>query len=66
MCLWTKATSKTNREVDSNVGDRFFKHELPMQLMAENMEGIMQMIAHIMDTLEKKGSPGDKKEVERG
>ena len=27
-----------------------------MQLMAENMEGIMQMIAHKLDSLEKKGS----------
>ena len=53
-----KAASKTNREVDSNVGDRFLKHELQMQLMAENMEGIMQMIAHRMETLEKKRFPG--------
>ena len=34
--------------------------------MAENMEGIMQMIAHRMDTLEEEESfPGDRKEVER-
>ena len=34
-----------------------------MQLMAENMEGIMQMIAHKLDSLEKKGlHHGDKKE----
>ena len=32
-----------------------------MQLMAENMEGIMQMIAHRLDSLEKKGLHGDKK-----
>ena len=48
-----KAASKTNGEADSNVGDRSLNHELQMQLMAENMEGIMQMIAHIMDTLEE-------------
>ena len=50
-----KVTSRTNGEVDSNVGDRFLKHELQMQLMAENMMGIMQMIAHRLDTLGKKG-----------
>ena len=44
------AAFKTNGEVYSNVGDRFFKHELQMQLM----EGIMQIIAHIMDTSGKK------------
>ena len=33
-----------------------------MQLMAENIEGIMQMITHILDTLEKKYLYGDKKE----
>ena len=34
-----------------------------MQLMAENMEGIMQMIAHKLDSLEKKGlHHGDQKE----
>ena len=49
-----KLTSKIN-EVDSKVEDRFLKHELQMQLMSENMEGIMQMIAHKLDTLEKKG-----------
>ena len=49
-------------EVDAKVEDRFLKHELQMQLMAENMEGIMQMIAHKLDTLEKKGLHGDKKE----
>ena len=27
-----KAASKTNGEVDSNVADRFLKHELQMQL----------------------------------
>ena len=32
-----KVTSKIN-EVDSKVEDRFLKHELQMQLMAENME----------------------------
>ena len=42
--------------------DRFLKHELQMQLMVENMEGIMQMIAHRLDTLEKKCLHGDKKE----
>ena len=32
-----------------------------MQLMAENMEGIMQMIAHKLDSLEKRGlHHGDK------
>ena len=36
-----KAMSKKNGELDSNVGDRFLKHELQMQLMAENMEGMM-------------------------
>ena len=57
-----KVTSKIN-EVDSKVEDRFLKHELQMQLMAENMEGIMQMIAHKLDSLEKKGlHHGDKKE----
>ena len=35
-----KVTSKIN-EVDSKVEDSFLKHELQMQLMAENMEGIM-------------------------
>ena len=39
-----KVTSKIN-EVDSKVEDRFLKQELQMQLMAENMEGIMQMIS---------------------
>ena len=48
-----KVTSKIN-EVDSKVEDWFLKHELQMQLMAENMEGIMQMIAHKLDTLEKR------------
>ena len=48
-----KAASKTNGEIDSNVGDMSLKHELQMQLMAENMEGIMHMIAHRMDTLER-------------
>ena len=57
-----KVTSKINEEVDSKVEDRFLKHELQMQLMAENMEGIMQMIAHRLDTLEKKCLHGDKKE----
>ena len=33
-------TYKIN-EADSKVEDRFLKHELQMQLMAENMEGIM-------------------------
>ena len=51
-----KATSKTNGEVYSNVGDRSLKHELQMQLMAANMEGIMQMIAHRMFNF-----PGDRK-----
>ena len=41
-------------EADSKVEDRFLKHELQMQLMVENMEGIMQMIAHRLDTLEKR------------
>ena len=50
-------TFKTNGEVHSNVGDRSLKHELQMQLMAENMKGIMQMIAHRMDTLEEKKFP---------
>ena len=49
-----KVTSKINEEIDSKVEDRFLKHELQMQLMAENMEGIMQMIAHRLDTLEKR------------
>ena len=44
-----KVTSKIN-EVDSKVEDRFLKHELQMQLMAENMEGIMQ-IAHKLDSV---------------
>ena len=57
-----KVTSNKSGEVDSNVGDRFLKHELQMQLMAENIEGIMQMIAHRLDTLEKRCSQGDKKE----
>ena len=48
-----KVAFKTNGEVYSNVGDRSLKHVLQMQLMAENMEGIMQMIAHRMDTSEK-------------
>ena len=48
-----KVTSKIN-EVDSKEEDRFLKHELQKQLMAENMEGIMQMIAHKLDTLEKR------------
>ena len=45
-CLWT---SKIN-EVDSKVEDRFLKHEFKMQLMTENMEGIMQIIVHRLDT----------------
>ena len=60
-----KAASKTNWEVDSNMGDRFLKHDLQMQQMTENMGGIMQMIAHRRDTFEK-SSPGDKNEVRRG
>ena len=44
-----KVTSKIN-EVDPKVEDRLLKHEIQMQLMAENMEGIMQMIAHRLDT----------------
>ena len=57
-----KVTSKIN-EVNSKVEDRFLKHELQMQLMVENMEGIMQMIAHKLDSLEKKGlHHGDQKE----
>ena len=48
-----KVTSKIN-EVDFKVEDRFLKHELQMQLMPENMEGIMQVIAHKLDTLEKR------------
>ena len=32
-----KVVLKTNGEVYSNVGDRSLKHELQMQLMAENM-----------------------------
>ena len=47
-----KVTSKIN-EADSKVEDRFLKHELQMQLMAENMEGIMQIIAHRLDTLKR-------------
>ena len=42
------------------------KHELQMQLMAVNMEGIMQIIGHRMDTSGKKGFLVDRKEVERG
>ena len=38
------------------------KHELQMQQMAENIKGIMQIIAHRLDTLEKRGPHGDKKE----
>ena len=45
-----KVTSKIN-DVDSKVEDGFLKHGLQMQLMTENMEGIMQMIAHRLDTL---------------
>ena len=41
-CGHGKATSKINGEVDSNVGARLLKHELQLQLMAENMKGIMQ------------------------
>ena len=48
-----KITSKIN-EVDSKAENRFLKHELQMQLMAENMVGIMQMMAHRLDTLEKR------------
>ena len=56
-CLWTRKKSHLKiNEVDSKVEDRFLKHELQMQLMSENMEGIMQMIAHKLDTLEKKRS----------
>ena len=39
-----KSAFKSNGEVYSNVGDMSLKHELQMQLMAENMEGIMQII----------------------
>ena len=49
-----KTTSKINGEVDYNVGDRFLQHELQMQQMAENIEGIMQMIVHRLDSLEKR------------
>ena len=43
------------------------QYELQMQLMGENMEGIMQIIAHVMDTSEEeKCFTGDRKEVERG
>ena len=48
-----KAAFKSNGEVYSNVGDRSLKHELQMQLMTENREGIMQIIAHRMDTSAK-------------
>ena len=41
-----KVMSKINEEAYYKVEDRFLKHELQMQLMAENMGGIMQMIAH--------------------
>ena len=34
-----KVTSKINEEVDSKVEDRFLKHELQMQLMAEKYGG---------------------------
>ena len=61
-----KAAFKSNREVYSNVGDRSLKYELQVQLMAENMEGIMHIIAHRMDTSGKKGFRVDRKEVERG
>ena len=50
----TENVTSTINEVDSKLEDRFLKHELQMQLMAENMEGMMQMIAHRRDTLEKK------------
>ena len=50
-CLWTRKKPRLkNGEVDSNVGDRFLKHELQMQLKAKNMEEIMLMIAHRLDT----------------
>ena len=48
------------------MGDRSLKHELQMQLMVENMGGIMQMIAHRMYTLGTIRFSGDRKEVERG
>ena len=41
------------------MGDRYLKHELQVQLMAEHMDGIMQMIKHRLD---KKGLHGDMKE----
>ena len=44
----------SNGEVYSNVGDRSLKHELQIQLMAENMEGIIKIIAHRMDTSGKR------------
>ena len=61
-CLWTRKKSRLKKigEIDSNVGDMFLKHELQMQLMTENMEGIMQMIAHRLDIVEKMGPRGDK------
>ena len=45
-------------EIDSIVGARFLKHELQIQLMAENIDVIMQMMAHRLDTLEKRISNG--------
>ena len=36
-----------------------------MQLMAENMEGIMQMIAHRLDTIEKGGYQSSKEMEEQ-
>ena len=60
------AVFNTNGGVYSNVGDGSSKHELQMQLMAENMEGIMQIIAHRMDTSGKNGFLVDRKEVEKG
>ena len=59
------AVFKTNGEVYSNVGDRSLKLELQMQVMAENMEIIMQIISHRMDTSEKKGFLVARKELER-
>ena len=53
-----KVTSKINEEVDSKVEDGFLKHELQMQLMVVNMEGIMQMISHRLDTLGKRSTWG--------
>ena len=48
-----KASSKKREEIYLELVDRVSKQELQMQQKVENMEGIMQMIAHRLYILER-------------